>query len=269
MTSEKSSNKSAGAEAHRDEEKLSKLRRLNLVATVFFAAQVVILLLISEPARLPVVGEFLTDAPGSGMFGVTDIVDLRIDLVVALFLLLAAIDHFAVGTFARRWYEGNITRGHQPGPLVGVLDQCFDDGRTDRDAGGRQQRGRTARAVRSQRGDDPFRSGHGAGEPRPGKGRLVALHLRLRGRRGAMDRDRRTSSSSPTPRATGSPVFVYIIFVTLFVLFNGFAVNMWLGYRANGRWQDPLFVERAYIMLSFVAKTALAWQVYQGALAGA
>ncbi len=70
-------------------------------------------------------------------------------------------------------------------------------------------------------------------------------------------------------RMAACPVFVYRIFVSLFILFNGFAVNMWLGYRANGRWQDPLFVEKVYIVLSLVAKTALAWQVYQGALAGA
>jgi hypothetical protein len=44
---------------------------------------------------------------------------------------------------------------------------------------------------------------------------------------------------------------------------------MWLGYRGKGRWRNPLFVELAYIVLSFVAKTVLAWQVYAGALAGA
>ena len=64
------------------------------------------------------------------------------------------------------------------------------------------------------------------------------------------------------------PIFVYGIFVSLFVLFNGFAINMWLHYRGVGRWGDPLFAERSYIVLSFVAKTALAWQVYAGALAG-
>ena len=59
---------STHAEPAADSEKLSKLRRLNLIATVFFAAQVIVLLLISEPAKLPVVGSFLTDAPGSGMY---------------------------------------------------------------------------------------------------------------------------------------------------------------------------------------------------------
>jgi len=64
------------------------------------------------------------------------------------------------------------------------------------------------------------------------------------------------------------PGFVYAIFVTLFLLFNTFALNMWLQYRGRGRWADPVFCERVYLMLSIVAKTALAWQVYFGALAG-
>jgi hypothetical protein len=64
------------------------------------------------------------------------------------------------------------------------------------------------------------------------------------------------------------PGFVIAIFVTLLILFNSFAVNMWLQYRRVGRWRDPLFAEKAYLVLSLVAKSALAWQVYAGALAG-
>jgi hypothetical protein len=66
----------------------------------------------------------------------------------------------------------------------------------------------------------------------------------------------------------GVPGFVIAIFVTLFLLFNSFAVNMWLQYRGRGRWADPLFAERVYLLLSLLAKSALAWQVYAGALAG-
>lgn len=43
---------------------------------------------------------------------------------------------------------------------------------------------------------------------------------------------------------------------------------MWLPYRRRGRWVDPLFSEKAYLVLGLVAKSALAWQVYRGALAG-
>ena len=71
-----------------------------------------------------------------------------------------------------------------------------------------------------------------------------------------------------TTDGNGVPGFVVAIFITLFLLFNTFAVNMWLQYRGRGRWADPAFAERVYLVLSLVAKSALAWQAYAGALAG-
>ena len=64
----------------------------------------------------------------------------------------------------------------------------------------------------------------------------------------------------------GPPGFVYGIFLSLFIIFNIFAVNMVLQYRRMGRWADYLYGERAYIVLSLVAKSALAWQVFAGTL---
>lgn len=62
------------------------------------------------------------------------------------------------------------------------------------------------------------------------------------------------------------PTFVYIIYVSLFLFFNIFAVNMVLQYKKVGRWQDYVFGERVYIVLSLVAKSLLAWQVFFGTL---
>jgi hypothetical protein len=64
-----------------------------------------------------------------------------------------------------------------------------------------------------------------------------------------------------------APGFVYAIFVSLFVLFNCFAINQWLQYRQMGRWADYLFGERTYITLSLIAKTLLAWQIFASTLA--
>ena len=61
---------------------------------------------------------------------------------------------------------------------------------------------------------------------------------------------------------------MYAIFVVLFIFFNSFAVNMVLQYRKVGKWADYLYGERAYIILSLVAKSILAWQVFGGTLAG-
>lgn len=66
--------------------------------------------------------------------------------------------------------------------------------------------------------------------------------------------------------AQGPPTFVYGILVSIFVLFNCFAVNQWLQYRQVGRWSDYLFGEVVYIVLSLVAKSALAWQIFANTL---
>ena len=66
--------------------------------------------------------------------------------------------------------------------------------------------------------------------------------------------------------ADDPPGFVYGIFASLFVFFNVFAINMWLQYRRVGRWRDYLAGERVYMLLSLLAKSALAWQVFAGTL---
>ena len=60
------------------------------------------------------------------------------------------------------------------------------------------------------------------------------------------------------------PKFVYVIFIIYLILFMSFAVNMVLQYKGVGRWKDYLYGERAYIILSFVAKTFLVWLVFVG-----
>ncbi|MGV8969781.1 MAG: heliorhodopsin HeR [Microbacteriaceae bacterium] len=62
------------------------------------------------------------------------------------------------------------------------------------------------------------------------------------------------------------PGFVVGIVISLFVFFNTFAINQWLQYKQIGKWKSYLQGERTYITLSLVAKTALAWQVFSGAI---
>lgn len=63
-----------------------------------------------------------------------------------------------------------------------------------------------------------------------------------------------------------APTFVYWIFFSMFVFFNTFAVNMVLQYKKIGKWKSYLYGEKMYIILSLVAKTLLAWQVWFGTL---
>jgi hypothetical protein len=62
------------------------------------------------------------------------------------------------------------------------------------------------------------------------------------------------------------PTFVYWIYVSIFVLFNCFALNMFLQYKGWGPWKNYVFGEKVYIWLSLIAKSLLAWQVFFGAL---
>jgi Heliorhodopsin len=67
-------------------------------------------------------------------------------------------------------------------------------------------------------------------------------------------------------KGSSPPTFVYWIFVSIFVFFNCFAINMALQYKKIGPWKDYLYGERSYIFLSLVAKSLLAWQVFAGTL---
>ncbi len=62
------------------------------------------------------------------------------------------------------------------------------------------------------------------------------------------------------------PNFVIGIYFSLLVFFNLFAINMFLQYKKIGKWKDYLYGERMYVILSLVAKSALAWQVFFGTL---
>jgi hypothetical protein len=62
------------------------------------------------------------------------------------------------------------------------------------------------------------------------------------------------------------PTFVWVIFFTLFLFFNSFAINMVLQYRQVGKWRDYLWGESVYVFLSLTAKSLLAWQIFAGTL---
>ena len=60
-----------------------------------------------------------------------------------------------------------------------------------------------------------------------------------------------------------------VIFVSLAAFFKIFPINMILQYKKVGKWKDYLYRERVYVILSLVAKSLLAWQVFAGTLRGA
>jgi hypothetical protein len=62
------------------------------------------------------------------------------------------------------------------------------------------------------------------------------------------------------------PKFVCWIFISLFILFGLMVFNAWMQYKKQGKWANYLYGERICIVLSFVAITALTWQIFFGAL---
>jgi hypothetical protein len=61
---------------------------------------------------------------------------------------------------------------------------------------------------------------------------------------------------------------VYGIVFSEVVLFFSFGLNQWLQYRRIGKWTDYAYGEKTYLVLSLVAKSLFAWQIFGGSLAG-
>jgi len=70
------------------------------------------------------------------------------------------------------------------------------------------------------------------------------------------------------PANTSAPGFVYAIVLSLFLFFNCFALVQYKQYKAKGKWSNYIRGEKTYIILSFVAKSLLAWQIFAATLTG-
>lgn len=65
---------------------------------------------------------------------------------------------------------------------------------------------------------------------------------------------------------TAAPAFVYWAVGVMLLIFAAFGANTYLLYRKRGNWKDYAYGERVFMILSLVAKTALAWLVFAGSL---
>lgn len=250
------------------ENSLLRLRKLNIIAGFLHLVSFVAILALSNDASLPVNAIYLTDAPGTGNFSSPiNLLNLNIGYMVAAFMALSAFFHFFVASpkmFSKytdglahhinkyRWIEYSLSSSI----MIIVILQL--NGTADYIAllaifgvnvcmilfGWLQERYTTP-------GDGdmlPFWFGCIAGSIP-----WIATVINI------------VSPNGPADAST--PVFVYGIVISLFLLFNSFAIVQWKQYKANGKWADYLYGERRYIILSFIAKSLLAWQVFAGALA--
>ncbi len=240
---------------------IQRLRRTNAFLAVLHAAQAVVMMLLTNGRSLPVTGAFGNGPPGqpNGPVVLERLFSYRIGWATAGFMLLSALFHAIVASpwgFPRyrreleahrnrfRWVEYSLSASLMIvliAGIVGISDVAALIGLFVVNAsmilfGWLME---TTNTDRSKINWNPFVFGCIAGVAP-----WIAIVIYLAGANGDV------------------PSFVYGIFVSLFVLFNCFAVNQFLQYRQRGRWRDYLFGERVYMVLSLVAKSVLAWQIF-------
>jgi hypothetical protein len=251
-----------------NENKFIKLKKFNLVMGVLHMIQGFLMLILSNDFTLPVTRSYLEyDQVNQKLFPATaTIVDLRLGPMVASFLFMSAIAHILIATVLYekykeglakgmnkyRWYEYSISASVMI-VLIAMLTGIYDIGTLLLIFfinammilfGLRME-------VHNQLTEKvdwrPFYYGCIAGVIP-----WIAIAVQFYG--------------ASQNEGGGPPDFVYGIFISLAILFNSFAINMVLQYRKKGKWKDYLYGERMYVILSLVAKSALAWQVFAGTL---
>lgn len=250
------------------DKRIRRLRWYNLVMGGFHLIQAALIFVLSSDFSLPVQSSFLHYvAETETLAPVTEtLVNLRIGPLVALFLLISAIAHFTLASpWGFHWYARNLEKGINYARwyeyslsaslmivLIAMLSGIFD----------------IASLIL-----------------------LFALTATMNLFGLIMELHNQTTKQTDWTSyifgcfaglvpwiaiaiyfvgsaSTGEmPTFVYFILGSLFVLFFSFAVNMFLQYKRIGPWKDYLFGESMYVLLSLVAKSALAWQVFGGTLA--
>ena len=244
----------------------SSIRRYNLIAGVFHFVQMCLVIALANDFTLPIVARYMSGPPGSTFAEPITLLDTPVGLAVAIFLGLSAFFHFLVASpqfFARyatglsqsrnyfRWVEYSISSSVMIvliAQICGVTDvvaiiSIFGVNASMILFGWLQEKYETP----GNGGWIPFIFGCIAGIV-PWIGLLFYV-LAIGG-----------------PGNTKAPAFVYGIVISLFVLFNTFAIVQYLQYKKVGKWSDYIRGEKTYITLSLVAKSALAWQIFASTL---
>ncbi len=253
---------------------LKSLRRLNLVAAGLHAVQALAVFLLSDPNHgiWGIMANYLTLDPASTpdkpvlASATHHVFDINLAYLVAAFFLMSALAHLFVATIYRRRYETNLKRGinkvrwveyalSASTMMVGIalLSGIYDLGSLTMVFGltAIMNLMGLAMEVYNQGRDKPnwlaFNIGSLAGIL---PWVVIGIYFWAGEAYGAGD----------------IPNFVYYIYASIFLFFNCFAINMVLQYKKLGKWRDYLYGEWVYIILSLLAKSALAWQVFAGTL---
>ncbi len=243
--------------------RLADLWRWNIGLTILHGVQAIAVLALASDFAISLTGAFPEGPPGTRLPASEQLVAVPIGAAIAVFLGLAALDHLITATVGRTTYERDLSQGinrfrwveYSLSATLMILLIGSYSGITDITAvlgiaganvamilfGWLQERmnppGRTSTTML------PFWFGTVVG---------VAPWLAI------------------LTNIVGSetvPGFVYGIVIAQFLFFFSFGLNQWLQYRGVGPWRDYLFGEKTYLVLSLVAKSVLAWQIFGGSLA--
>lgn len=239
-----------------------RLRTYNVVMGALHALQGILILVLATDFTLPVTATYLTGPPGTAPDDPTTLFELSVAWGVAAFLFLSALFHLIVATVGAGRYRDQLSRGQNQFRwieyalsssimivLIAMLPGIYDVAALVALFGvnaGMIFMGSVQERYEAPGGSLwPFWLGCILGIV---PWLAIGVYLVSPG-----------SDAQP-------PGFVYGIFISLFVFFNTFAVTQLLQYKQVGRWRDYLTGERTYILLSLLAKSALAWQVFAGTL---
>ena len=246
-----------------DERTLSSLRRWNLALTLLHLGQAVAVIVLATSFAVTVTRSLPTGPPGTQPTAPEALFDLPIGSAVALFLMLAALDHLLTATVLRRTYDHDLRNGinrfrwveYSFSATVMVVLIALYSGIDGISALIGIAGANVAMILFGWLQESANPPGRSTVTMKPfwfgcvaGVAPWVAIGYNL-------------------VAAEEVPGFVVGIFVSLFLFFNSFALNQWLQYRQVGPWRSYAFGEKAYLVLSLVAKSALAWQIFAGSLA--
>ena len=246
--------------------KFKGLKKFNLIIGFIHLIQAILMVWLSTDFIIRITSTYMMGPPGTTNRSTIVLFDIRLGLLVALFMFLSSIAHFSVSTFSYKWYIENLKNHINRARWIeyslssslmiiiiamltgitdlGILVSLFIVNASMIFFGWLMElyNQKTKKVVWT-----PFIFGCIAGIAP-----WLTIFIRLL----------TAFFNSPVD----VPGFVIGIFVSLFIFFNIFAINQLLQYKKVGAWQDYLYGEKVYIILSLVAKSALAWQVFSGTL---
>jgi len=246
-----------------------KLQRFNFImGSVHLVQATVMLFILNYSLKIPIITRFFDQSP-NGSFTVSTkvLIDVPIAVVAPVFLLISALFHFIISSpFYVRRYEANIKKGYNPmrwieyslSSSVMLVALLMMGGINELSSvvfvftlnflmniwGLEMER---YNQLTNKTSWFPFNIGIIAG--------IVPWII------GGI-----YFWASTNNIADSIPWYAQLGFVVTFLLFNTFAINMWLQYKKIGKWKNYVYGERTYIWLSLIAKSLLAWILVLGTL---